>query len=110
MILSNIEIQKAIDEGRLIITPDPQPCSPEYSNCPYNTTAVDLHLGASLAIPKEGPFNYDLRQPGFATFLARNSDHKQLTDDGYLLQPKKFVLGLTMERVTLPRVMVESWV
>jgi len=102
MILSNLEIQKAIDEGRLKITPDPQPRSPEYPDCPYNTTAVDLHLGEALAIPKQGPFNYDLRKGGFATFLATNSLHKQLTEDGYVLEPKKFVLGLTMEKVALP--------
>jgi len=102
MILSNIEIQKAIDEGRLRITPDPQPRNPESPNCPYNTTAVDLHLGVALAIPKEGPFNYDLRKSGFATFLARNCEHKPLTSDGYVLEPKQFVLGLTMERVALP--------
>jgi hypothetical protein len=38
MILSNVEVQKAIDEGRLIITPTPQAAD-------YDTTAVDLHLG-----------------------------------------------------------------
>jgi hypothetical protein len=47
---------------------------------------VDLHLGVALAIPKEGPFNYDLRKSGFATFLARNCDHKHLTEDGYVLE------------------------
>lgn len=108
MILSNIEIHKAIDQGRLKIIPDPQPRSPGFANCPYGTTAVDLHLGGALAIPKDGPFNYDLRKSGFATFLARNCDHKQLTEDGYVLEPKKFVLGLTMERVTLPIVRGET--
>ena len=102
MILSNIEIQKAIDDGRLQIIPDPQPRNPESLSCPYNTTAVDLHLGVALAVPKEGPFNYDLRKSGFATFLARNCEHKQLTQDGYVLEPKQFVLGLTLERVALP--------
>lgn len=104
MILSNIEIQKAIEEGRLIITPDPQPRSPEYSNCPYNTTAVDLRLSPALSIPRPGPYTYDLRQPGFAKFLARNSDHKVISEEGYALQPGKFVLGITIERVYLPLV------
>jgi hypothetical protein len=89
MILSNIEIQKAIDDGRLQIIPDPQPRNPESLSCPYNTTAVDLHLGVALAVPKEGPFNYDLRKSGFATFLARNCEHKQLTQDGYVFEPKR---------------------
>jgi dCTP deaminase len=102
MILSNVEIQRALDEGRLIISPDPQPRNPEHTDCPYNTTAVDLHLGSSLSIPRSGPFNYDLRKSGFATFLARNCDHKDLTNDGYVLEPKNFVLGLTTERITLP--------
>jgi dCTP deaminase len=102
MILSNIEIQKAIDEGRLIITPDPQPRSPEYSDCPYNTTAVDLRLSPALSIPKPGPYTYDLRKPGFATFLARNCDHKVIPEEGSTLEPGKFVLGITIERVHLP--------
>jgi len=66
MILSNVEIRNALDQGRLIITPNPQPNS-------YDTTAVDLHLASSLSIPREGPFNYDLRRGGIATFLSRNS-------------------------------------
>ena len=102
MILSNIEIQKAIDEGRLIITPDPQPRSPDLRGCPYDTTAVDLHLGPDLSIPRPGPYTYDLRQGGFATFLARNADHIVIPAGGYTLEPKQFTLGVTTERVTLP--------
>jgi len=102
MILSNIEIQKAIDEGRLIINPDPQPRSPEFSDCPYDTTAVDLHLATSLSVPRSGAFNYDLSQGGIATFLARNSDHLQIPSTGYVLRPHLFVLGRTQERITLP--------
>jgi len=102
MILSNVEIHKAIDEGRLIITPDPQPRNCEETGCPYDTTAVDLHLAASLSIPDSGPFNYDLRQGGIATFLARNSKHEEIPAAGYVLKPHLFVLGRTQERVTLP--------
>ena len=102
MILSNTEIQRAIDEGRLIIDPDPQPRGCQHSNCPYDTTSVDLHLGAALSIPRSGPFNYDLRQPGIATFLARNCDHIDISPNGYVLEPRVFVLGRTVEKVTLP--------
>jgi dCTP deaminase len=94
MILSNVEIQKAIDEDRLIISPKPQARD-------YDTTAVNLHLGASLAIPKGGSFNYDLTKPGFAPFLARNCDHVEIPTTGYPLEPKIFVLGITTERVHL---------
>ncbi|MDQ1639742.1 MAG: dCTP deaminase [Pyrinomonadaceae bacterium] len=103
MILSNIEIQKAIDEGRLIITPDPQPRDPGEPNCPYDTTAVDLHLGADLSIPQGGAFNYDLRQKGsFAKFLSRNCENVTILETGYPLEPNKFVLGITQERIALP--------
>jgi dCTP deaminase len=102
MILSNIEIQKAIDDRRLIIDPDPQPRGCEHPTCPYDTTAVDLHLGNSISIPRAGPFAYDLRQPGIATFLSRNCDHIEVPVGGYVLAPKVFVLGTTLERVCLP--------
>jgi dCTP deaminase len=102
MILSNIQIQQAIDEGRLIISPDPQPRSTDQPNCPYGTTAVDLHLAGSLSVPKHGAFNYDLRQGGIATFLARNSDHLEIPKTGYVLNNHLFVLGRTQEKVTLP--------
>ena len=102
MILSNVEIHKAIDEGRLIIAPDPRPRNCEEIGCPYDTTAVDLHLSSSLSIPSSGPFNYDLRRGGIATFLARNSKHVEIPPAGYVLEPRLFVLGRTQERVTLP--------
>lgn len=94
MILSNIEIQKAIDEGRLIIIPEPHARD-------YDTTAVNLHLGAGLAIPKDGSFNYDLTKPGFAAFLSRNSDRIEIPETGYPLEPKNLVM--------LPSPYVREW-
>lgn len=102
MILSNIEIQKAIDEGRLKISPDPQPRSSEFSNCPYDSTAVDLHLGKALAIPLSGPYTFDLRGGGIAGFLAKNSKKVVIPEEGYALKPNQFTLGTTVERITLP--------
>jgi len=95
MILSNVEIRNALNQGRLIITPNPQPSS-------YDTTAVDLHLASALSIPGTGPFNYDLRRGGIATFLSRNSSHVDIPDAGYVLEPRVFLLGRTVEKVSLP--------
>ncbi len=108
MILCNVEIQKAIDEGRLIISPDPQPRNHKETGCPYDTTAVDLHLAGSLSVPKSGAFNYDLSKGGIATFLAQNSQHLEIPETGYVLKPHLFVLGRTLERVTLPIVAGQS--
>ncbi|HJT68265.1 MAG TPA: dCTP deaminase [Pyrinomonadaceae bacterium] len=102
MILSNLEIQKAIDEGRLIITPDPEPRSSALKDCPYDTTAVNLRLSKALSIPKKGPYVFDLRQGGIAPFLARNSDRLEIPEAGFVLEPNKFVLGNTQEKVHLP--------
>lgn len=104
MILSNVEIQKAIDEGRLIIEPDPQPriSSAGGQQSPYGTTSVDLHLGDTLALPTGGPFTYDLTQPGIALFLTRNSRQEKIGSGGYALEPNRLILGSTRERVCLP--------
>lgn len=105
MILSNREIQKAIDDGRLIIDPEPLPREPsiENPNCPYDTTSVDLRLGEHISVPKGGPFTYDLRKVGIARFLTENFEQVPFTSQGgYAIQPDIFVLGNTLERITLP--------
>jgi dCTP deaminase len=106
MILSNIEIQNAIDQGLLVIKPDPQPRSPSAANpraCPYDTTSVDLQLGDTISIPRSGPYSFDLRQSGLASFLSQNCDHVKLNPTGgYALQSNQFVLGSTLEAITLP--------
>jgi dCTP deaminase len=105
MVLSNVEIQKALDEGRLIIDPEPEPRIPTANNpdCPYNTTSVDLRLGPTLSIPKAGAYCYDLMQPGIAKFLSQNCEHIKIkSKGGYKLEPHEFVLGETLERPVIP--------
>jgi len=105
MILSNVAIHEAIDQGRLRIDPDPQPRIPSIDQpaSPYDTTAVDLRLGSTLSKPIEGPFTYDLRrgQP-LARFLAANCERHEIGAGGYALQPNEFILGNTLETVELP--------
>lgn len=105
MVLSNIEIQNALDQGRLIIDPEPKPRSPTSTNpdCPYDTTSVNLQLGDTISIPRSGPFAYNLRKPGIAKFLSQNCDHVKIDPaGGYTLNPNKFILGETLERIKLP--------
>jgi len=51
MILSNVEIQRAIDAGRLVLDPEPLPRrpGPDGADCPYQTSAVDLQLGDEIS-------------------------------------------------------------
>jgi dCTP deaminase len=106
MILSNVAIQAAIDDGDLVIDPEPLPRRPlaSDSSCPYDTCSVNLRLDPQLSIPQQGkPITFDLRHGGVSRFLSEI--YKPLfidPDGGYTLQPRKFILGQTLERVALP--------
>ena len=105
MILSNLEIQKALDEGRLIIEPQPSPRKPELGKiCPYDTHAVDLKLHNEIRVPEGGPFVYDLMEPGsIAELITKHSKSYILTNEQpFLLKPMKFILALTSETIGLP--------
>jgi dCTP deaminase len=105
LVLSNTGIQRALDEGRLVIKPDPQPRQPIVGGapCPYNTTAVDLRLGRHISVPRPGPFTFDLRQGGLAAFLAERCEQVDLTRrGGFVLDPHQFILAQTFESVSLP--------
>ncbi|MBP7052617.1 MAG: dCTP deaminase [Phycisphaerae bacterium] len=105
MILSNIEIQRALDEGRLVIDPEPLPRRPRAGEyCPYDTHAVDLRLFAEISVPQPGPDHFDVTERGTVSeVIAGRSQRFVLTDDDpYPLPPHRFILGRTLERVELP--------
>jgi dCTP deaminase len=86
MILSNVEIHRALDERRLIIEPQPQPRIPgtEGGDCRYQTTAVDLTLGAEIAYLRDGlPLDVNLGRGGFALQLGA-AEHFALSGDSHL--------------------------
>jgi dCTP deaminase len=105
MILCNLELHKALDDGRLIIRPEPSPrFHTEGIECPYDTHAVDLTLGDEVSIPKSDVFIIDLTRKGkLADFLVQHSERKKIDpDQGYSLDPNKFILSRTREYVELP--------
>ena len=105
MILCNTEIQKAIDDRRLIIRPEPLPRRPtEGQECPYGTHAVDLTLADEISIPKPGTFVIDLTRGGsLAEFLVQSSDRWRIDPvQGFTLDPHRFVLARTREHIELP--------
>lgn len=104
MILSNLEIQTALNDGRLVINPEPLPRKPEHGKyCPYDTTAVDLRLHNEISIPEGGAFAYDVTAPGSISKLMGQHSEKLtlIKDQPYSLKPGKFILGRTLERVEL---------
>lgn len=107
MILSNVEIQQAIDENRLVIDPPPMPRRPTGTpgeDCPYQTTSVDLRLGNEISYFKEGlPLDINLSRGGFSRLFGPMSETQQLTSDQpFVLRPNRLVLGRTLEKVSLP--------
>lgn len=107
MILSNTAIFAALDEGRLVIQPEPAPRDPAKNpsaDCPYQASSVDLRLGNEVTRLKDGlPINIDLRRGRFADLFGPNSiSHKLTEDQPYILEAGKFVLANTLERVELP--------
>lgn len=105
MILSNLEIQKALDDGRIVIDPQPLPRTRKDTEyCPYDTCAVDLTLGTQIFVPKGGPFTIDItRRKDIADFIYKHCDPYTITDEQpFPLVHGKFVLARTFERVALP--------
>lgn len=108
MILSNVAIYEAIELGRIVLTPDPQPRYVAVGqDSPYDTHSVDLRLAKFLSFPREGPYTFDLHKPGqpkaaFARFVASNSEQVEIPANGFPLTPKTFVLAQTIESVALP--------
>ncbi len=106
MILSNVEIFKALDEGRLIIRPEPLPRLPTVGqeDSPYGTHSVDLLLGNQITIPRKGQITYDLTKPGrIADTIREHSETVEITErQPFCLEPNQFVLGQTLEWVELP--------
>ena len=106
MILSNVEIFRALDDKRLIIRPEPTPRLPTVSQAhsPYDTHSIDLSLGNEITIPGGGQLTYDLTEPGkIADTIKQHSQTIQISElQPFPLRPNCFVLGKTLEWVELP--------
>lgn len=106
MILSNVSIHEALDNGWIKLSPEPIPRLKTAGGpkCPYQTSSVDLRLGPEISYFKEGiPAQLDLRKGDFNAMFGPLSETRQLTEDQpFVLKPGKLVLGKTLEYVTLP--------
>ncbi len=106
MILSNVSIHEALDNGWLKIDPQPEPRQRVEGGpkCPYQTSAVDLRLGDEVAYFREGiPALIDLRKGDFNTLFGPNSITHILTEEQpFVLRPNKLVLGKTLENIEFP--------
>jgi dCTP deaminase len=102
LVLTDREIQAAIEHSHIIVNPQPGPEA-------YSSTSIDLTLSKSLRIwktetlagveqiicPATEGYKYN-------EFAKAYSDLKELTDEGHVLKPQEFVLAWTEEHVGLP--------
>jgi len=97
-------MQLAMEQGRLVVVPKPTPLRPAHGQtCPYDTHSVNLRLGQEISIPEPGPYSFDLTLGGnLSTFLSRNSEKIVIPKGGYPLERSQFVLGITLEYLSLP--------
>ena len=103
MILSNVAILRAIRDGRLQIGDLKGTENP--GEPPFQTTAIDLHLGDTIAVPRgPAPAAFDLRKSGLIRqYLDANSDRYAITEQQpFILQPSTLVLASTREQVAFP--------
>lgn len=106
MILSNVELHRALNEGRLVITPEPTPRLQQAGgeHCPFDTHSVDLRLGSEISVPSPGSYAFDHTQPAqLSEHLAKNSTKYTISrNTPFKLERDQFVLGITYEKVSLP--------
>jgi dCTP deaminase len=99
MVLTDREIQAALESKQIIIKPPPDQGA-------YSSTSLDLTLSKVLqewkptaaeqiVCPTEKGYK-------FKDFVAEFSQTKKMTGGGYVLVPGVFVLGWTEENVELP--------
>ena len=96
MILSNLEIDRAIEERRIVVSPPPKR--------PFDTTAVDLHLDSLFKIPKCN-LQLILDAPGsnFSPTLQEVYETKFVSEgETFVLERERFILGQTKETIDLP--------
>lgn len=101
MILSDREIRAAIDRGSLKIDPMP---APEL----WTSTAVDLTLDSVLRVWKQsaGTGVDVVFCPGkdfdYSKVVEEHSEKKEIPESGYIMEPRTFILGWTVEKLALP--------
>jgi len=102
MVLTDREIQVAIQDGQIMIDPVPDLAA-------YSSTSLDLTLSKSLRIWKTQPakgieLTICPATDGYKFTDAANalSETKEMGEEGFVVDPQVFILGWTEESVELP--------
>ena len=85
--LTDNQLKQAISAGEISINP--------YNDKKIKAGKYDIHLGRYLLIPKQSDAIVDPTNPD----TQPEYEKVDLLDDGYVLNPGKFVLGQTLELI-----------
>jgi dCTP deaminase len=98
-LLSDASIAEELASGKLIINPKP-------SAIDYSTSSVDIHLGDIIRVFKEHhpavKQTVDLSHPEIHSSFEKLMENITISDEGFPLEPQRFVLGWTKEIIGLP--------
>ena len=91
MVLSDTTIRSEIEAGRIVIDP--------FDEGLVQPSSIDVRVDARFRVFHNGRYPYiDVRQP-----MPDLTELVEVKDgDPFILHPGEFVLGQTLERVTLP--------
>ena len=94
MILSDTDIKKALESGRIKITPEPN-LAVQLGSC-----SIDLHLGNKFRVFKNSRYPFiDLRK---SIDINELMDEVEISEDRpFIMQPGSFALANTMESLEL---------
>lgn len=98
-VLSNREILRALDDGRLKISPRPAWESTPGEEGLFDVDSVTLRLGGEFTIPRPGQ-QIDLTRHNFKEKLRQGKHISLKAGEKYPLGPQDCILALTLESVT----------
>src|SRR4051794_11304819 len=108
MILSEREIQALLDDGAVLIDPRPPADSDQWSSTAVDLTLDSVVLEWAPQVPKTGggilpivPHAKDFDVQGMMEDAILATKLPIHPEDGYILQPRSFVLGFTREKVRI---------
>lgn len=100
MILTDREIQIALEQGSITIDPEP-------ADKAYSSTSVDLTLDPTLTVFRDGPSGIEqIVDPTHENFdhdlvLEQLTQQTPIGDEGYVFRPNKLILAWTKEYIKL---------
>lgn len=103
MVLSDREIQAALENGHIVINPPPNAEA-------FSSTSVDLTLGSTVRVwsPTNTPgVEAEVFTPGVRGYesdriIQEHTERSVIPADGLIVEPSDFVLAWTRERIELP--------